>query len=109
MFKNMQLIILFDMFLSLINFDMFVLTCLSIRKRLLHSAINKRNKELQHVSKELNQSETFLSKHLSNIDFYILNGSITSYNKKSLQKSLNTQQKKTIFTDEKLHITNIHS
>ena len=30
---------------------------LSIRKRLLRSAINKRNKELQPVSKELSQSE----------------------------------------------------
>ena len=30
---------------------------LSIRKRLLCSAINKRNKELQHLSKELNLSE----------------------------------------------------
>ena len=67
---------------------------LSIRKRLLRSAINKRNKELQHVSKELSQSKTFLSKQLSTIDFYILNRSVTSYNKKSLQKSLNTQHKK---------------
>ena len=41
---------------------------LSIRKRLLHSAINKCNKELQDVSKELSQSETFLSKQLSTID-----------------------------------------
>ena len=59
---------------------------LSKHKRLLCSAINKRNKEPQHVSKELSQSETFLSKQLSTIDFYILNRSITSHNKKSLQK-----------------------
>ena len=59
---------------------------LSIRRRLLRSAFNKLNKELQHVSKELSQSETFLSKQLSTIDFYILNRSITSHNKKSLQK-----------------------
>ena len=44
----------------------------SIHKRLLCSAINKCNKELQHVSKELSLSK----------------------NKKSLQKSLNTQEKK---------------
>ena len=44
----------------------------SIRKRLLRSAINKRNKELQHVLKELSISENFLSKQLSTIDFYIL-------------------------------------
>ena len=62
---------------------------LSICKKLLHSAINKCNKELQHVSKELSQSKTF-----STIDFYILNRSITSHNKKSLQKSPNTQHKK---------------
>ena len=67
---------------------------LSIRKRLLRSAINKRNKEFQYVSKELSQFETFLSKQLSTIDFYILNRSITSHNKKSLQKSRNTQHKK---------------
>ena len=52
---------------------------LSIHKRFLHSAINKRNKELQHISKELSQSKTFLSKQLSTIDFYILNKPITSH------------------------------
>ena len=67
---------------------------LSIRKRLLCSAINKLNKELQHLSKELSLSVNFLSTQLSTIDFYILTNSITSYNKKSLQKSLYTQQKK---------------
>ena len=66
---------------------------LLIRKRLLRSAINKRNKELQHLSKELSLSENFLCTQLSTIDFYILTKSITSYNKKSLQKSLYTQQK----------------
>ena len=35
---------------------------LSIRKRLFRSTISKRNKELQHVLKELSQSETFLFK-----------------------------------------------
>ena len=67
---------------------------LSIRERLLRSAINKRNKELQHLSKELSLSENFLSTQLSTTDFYILTKSITSHNKKSLQKSLYTQQKK---------------
>ena len=66
---------------------------LSIRKRLLRSAINKRNKELQHLSKELSLSKNFLSMQLSTIDFYIFTKSITSYNKKLLQKSLYTQQK----------------
>ena len=66
----------------------------SIRKRLIRCAINKRNKELQHISKDLNLSETFLSRELSTIDFYILTKSITSHNKKSLLKSLYTQQKK---------------
>ena len=42
----------------------------------------------------LSQSEIFLSKLLSAIDFYILNRTITSHNKNSLQKFLNTQQKK---------------
>ena len=67
---------------------------LSIRKRLLRSTINKPNKELQLLSKELSLSENILSTQLSTIDFYILTKSITSYNKKSLQKSLDTQQKK---------------
>ena len=65
---------------------------LSIRKRLLCSAINKGNKELQHLSKELSLSENFLSTQISTIDFYILTKSITLYNKKSLQKLLYTQQ-----------------
>ena len=59
----------------------------SIRERLLSSAINKRNKELS-------LSVNFLSTHLSIYEFYILTKSITSYNKKLLLKSLNTQQKK---------------
>ena len=66
----------------------------SISKRLLRSPINKGSKELQHVSKDLSLSENFLSKQLSTIDFYILTKSIISHNKKSLLKSLCTQQKK---------------
>ena len=66
----------------------------SIRKRLLHSAINECNKELQHDFKELSISENVLSKQLSTIDFYILKKSIILHNNKSLQKSLYTQQKK---------------
>ena len=66
----------------------------SIRKRVFHSVINKRNKELQHVLKEFSISENFLPKQLSTIDFYILKKSITWHNNKSLQKSLYTQQKK---------------
>ena len=67
---------------------------LSIPKRLLHSTINKHNKELQHPSKELSLSKDFLSTQLSTTDFYILTKSITLHNKKSLQKWLYTQQKK---------------
>ena len=67
---------------------------LSVRKRLLRSPVNKRNKELQHLSKELSLSVNFLSMQISTIDVYILTKSIASYNKKSLQKSLYTQQKK---------------
>ena len=44
--------------------------------------------------RKLSLSESVLSTQLSTIDFYILTKSITSYNKKSLQKSLHTQQKK---------------
>ena len=66
----------------------------SIGKWLLRSAINKRNKELQHVLKELSISRNFLSKQLSTIDFYILKKSTTSHNNKSLQKSWCTQKKK---------------
>ena len=67
---------------------------LSICKRLLHSAIKKHIKELQHLSKELGLSKNVLSKQLSTIDIYILTKSISLYNKKQLQKSLYTQQKK---------------
>ena len=66
----------------------------SIRKRLFCSAINKSNKELQHLSKELSLTENVSPKQLSTTDFYILAKFITSYNKKSLKKSLHTQQKK---------------
>ena len=62
--------------------------------RLLRSAIKKRNKELQHLSKEPNLSVNFLSSQLSTIDFNILTKSITSYTNKSLQKLFHTQQKK---------------
>ena len=51
-------------------------------------------KNFNMSQKKLSHSETFLSKQLSTIDFYILNRSITSHNKKSLQKSINTQDKK---------------
>ena len=67
---------------------------LSILKKILRSAINKRNKELQHLSKELSLSVKFLSTQLSTIDFYIVTKFITSNIKKSLQKSLYTQYKK---------------
>ena len=66
---------------------------LSIRKRLLRSAINKRIKELQHFWKELSLSKNFLSSQLFTFVFYIPTKSITSHNKKLLQKSLYTQQK----------------
>ena len=42
---------------------------LSVCKSLLRSAINKRNKELQHFSKELSLSKKVLSKQLSTTDF----------------------------------------
>ena len=45
---------------------------LSIRKRLLRSAIKKRNKELQHLSKELSLSENLLCTQLSTNDFYMI-------------------------------------
>ena len=51
------------------------------------------NKELQDLSKELSLSVNFLSTQLSTNDFYILTKSVISYNKKSLKKSLYTQQK----------------
>ena len=42
---------------------------LFIHKRLLRSTINKRNKELQHFSKELSLFKNILPKQLSTIDF----------------------------------------
>ena len=66
----------------------------SIPKRLPRGAINKRNKQFQHVSKDLTLSKNFLSKQLSTIDFYILTKSVISHNKKLLLKSLCTQHKK---------------
>ena len=82
---------------------------LSVHKRLLRSTINKCNKELEHVLKELGISKNFLSKQLSTTDFYILKKPIISHNNKLLQKLLYTQQKKIIFTDKGLQLTCIHS
>ena len=65
---------------------------LSIRRSLLRSAINKHDKELQHLSKELSLAENFSSTHFSTTDFCILTKSKTLYNKKYLTK-LHTQQK----------------
>ena len=81
---------------------------LSIHKKLLRSAINMCNKELQHLSKGLSLSKFFLSTQLSTIDFYILAKSIKSYNKKSQPKFSYTQQKKAIVTDEGLQLTYIY-
>ena len=65
-----------------------------IHKRLLRSAINKHDKELQHVLKELSIFKNLSSKQLSTTDFYILKKSIISHNNMLLQKSLYTQHKK---------------
>ena len=55
---------------------------LSVRKKLLPSTVNKRNKELRHLSKELSLSKKILCTHLSTIDLYLITKSKTSYNKK---------------------------
>ena len=65
-----------------------------ISKRLLLSAIKNPSKELQDALKELSISKNFISKQLCTIDFHIFKKSITSHNKKLLQKSLYTQHKK---------------
>ena len=65
-----------------------------IRKRLLRSAIHKRNKEYVQTSKELKKLESSLSQILSSFDLYILNQSIKSYCQKNLRKCLSTQEKK---------------
>ena len=62
-----------------------------ISKRLLLSAIKNPSKELQDALKELSIFKNFISKQLCTIDFYIFKKSITSHNKKLLQKSLYTQ------------------
>ena len=67
---------------------------LLICKILLQRAINKLKKELQHLLKELTLSKNFLSTQLSTNDFYIITKSLVSNNKKSLQKSLYTQERK---------------
>ena len=43
--------------------------------------MSKRNKELQHLSKELSLSVNFLSTQLSNMDFFIITKSIILYNR----------------------------
>ena len=70
---------------------------LSIRKRLHRGTINKRNKELQHLSKELSLSVNILSTQLSTTDFYIAAEIVIH------------STKKVIFTDKRLQLTYIHS
>ena len=81
----------------------------SIRKRLLRSTINKRNKELQHVSKDLSLSENLLPKQLSTINFYILTKSITSHNKKIAAEIVIYSTEKVIIAHQGLQLTYIHS
>ena len=70
----------------------------SIRAELFRSAINKRNNELQHLSKERILSELFLlSKQIFTIELHILNKSIALQNTKLLQKLSYIQEKKIIF------------
>ena len=78
---------------------------LSIRKRLLRSAINKRNKELQILSKELSLSENFLSTQLSTIDF----SSLQNLRQEITVEIVIHSTKKVIFTDKGLQLTCIHS
>ena len=64
---------------------------LSISKRLLRCTINKRDKEL------LKRTQSIRNLFIQTTIYYrlyIIKRSITSHNKKSLQKSLNTHQKK---------------
>ena len=92
--QQLQITLLYPKFLFFKLLNVSNKDVLSICKRLLCSAINKRNKELQHILKELSISDNFLSKQLFTIDFYILKKSITSHRNKSLQKLFYTQQKK---------------
>ena len=61
-------------------------TLSSVGKRLLHSAINKNNKNFKMSQKNPVNLKLFLSKQLSIIDFCIFNRSIKFHNKKMLQK-----------------------
>ena len=59
--------------------------------------IDGATKDKRAQSNDLNLSENLLFEQLSTIDFYILPKSITSHNKKSLQKLWYTQQKRFSF------------
>ena len=81
--------------------------------RLLCSAINKRNIDIQHASRELILSENILSKQLFTIDFYILNRSITlHYYNIALQKIpvkiATYSTAKIIFTEKEFQPTYVH-
>ena len=66
-------------------------------KKILFEQQNKKCLEMKEIVFKLLKSPSFAQ----TVDFYILNRSITSHNKKSLQKSRNTQEQKIIFTDGK--------
>ena len=59
-----------------LNCCMFLIKMLYQFVRLLWTAINNRNKELQHSSNGLSLSQNVLSKQLPTINFYILTKSI---------------------------------
>ena len=80
---------------------------LSIRERLLRSTINKRNKELQHVSKELSQSEIFF---IQTAIYYWLLHPQQIFNisqQEIVSKTAKYSAQKTISLDKKLQPTYI--
>ena len=81
----------------------------SIRKRLFRSAINKRIKELQYVLEELSEPESFFSKQLSTIDFYIFQ-KICNIAQQSIATEIAIYStEKNIFIEEGLQLTYIHT
>ena len=70
----------------------------SIRKRLLRSAINKRNKEFQHALKELVYPKTFYLNSFLLLTF-------TSLKKLQHRKAINRYRNRYIYSTEKIIFT----
>ena len=67
---------------------------LAIRKRLLRSAISKRQKELNKLSCDCDKLTECLKNSLNSVDWYLLNKALKNNVDKNISKAISTHRKK---------------